>query len=94
MKADSELAEKVNTTYAVLKEIEKPKYLPSQVVQKMKEEGFPNFSIHYHTQLWKSLDAQNESKGFGCFVVDKWHWYERWVEEVRNHCIENKNKFQ
>ena len=91
VKSDSALAETVNREYAVIKETEKKKYLPKQVVDLMKAEGYPLFSLHYHTQLWKSLDAQNLAKGYGVMVAGKvWHWSESWVVEVRKHCSDNK----
>lgn len=94
VKSDSPLAEAVNKEYAVIKETEKKKYLPKQVVDLMKAEGYPTFSLHHHTQLWKSLDAQNAAKGYGVMVAGKvWHWYESWVAEVRKHCNDSKDKY-
>lgn len=94
VKSDSPLAETVNKEYAVIKETEKKKFLPKQVVDLIKAEGFPLFSMHHHTELWKSLDAKNVAKGYGVMVAGKvWHWYESWVEEVRKHCRANKEKY-
>lgn len=89
VKGDSPLAATVNKEYAVIKETEKKKYLPKQVVQKMKDEGFDWFGMSSHTCLWKKKDAKNPSKGFGTMVAGKqWHWYESWVEQVRKYCQE------
>lgn len=94
VKSDSPLAEAVNKEYAVIKETEKKKYLPKQVVDLMKSEGYPGFSIHYHTQLWQTQDAKNPAKGYGTIVAGKvWHWYERWVDVVRNHCRISGGKY-
>lgn len=94
VKSDSELADKVNKQYAIIKETERPKYLPSQIVEIIKKEGFPRFGIQYHTRLWQKLDAKNQAKGYGTMVAGKhWHWYERWLDEVREHCKENKEKY-
>lgn len=94
VKSDSPLAETVNREYAVIKETEKKKYLPKQVVDLIRAEGYPSFSMHHHTQLWKSLNAQSTSKGYGVMVAGKmWHWYENWVDEVRKHCNVNKAKY-
>lgn len=94
VKTDSPLAEAVNKEYAVIKETEKKKYLPKQIVELMKQEGFANFSMHHHTMLWQSLDAQNPGKGYGTIVAGKnWHWYERWVDEVRKHCQANLERY-
>jgi hypothetical protein len=94
VKADSELAQEVNAKYAVIKETERDKCLPAQIVKLMQAEGFPGFSIHAHTQLWKANDAKNPKHGYGTEVVDKWYWYAKWVNEVRNYCQKNSGKFQ
>lgn len=93
VKSDSPLAKTVNKDYAIIKETEKPKYLPKQVVDLMKKE-FPKFSLHYHTKLWQSKDAKNLANGYGTLVAGKnWHWYERWLDVVREHCRENRKLY-
>lgn len=92
VKADSPLATSVNREYAVIKETEKKKYLPKQIVDKLQAEGFAGFKMHHHTDLWKSKDAKNPAKGLGTLVAGKyWHWYESWLSCVRKHCQENQN---
>lgn len=94
IKGDSDLAGDVNKEYMYIKETEKNKYLPKQVVDLMKTEGYGRFSLHYHTELWKILDGKNPAKGYGIMVAGKvWHWYETWIAEVRKHCMENKEKY-
>jgi hypothetical protein len=94
VKSDSALAETVNKEYAVIKETERRKFLPTQVVELMKAEGYLRFSIRHHSELWSTLDAKSADQGFGTLVAGKyWHWYERWVEEVRKHCRENKERY-
>ncbi len=90
VKSDSPLAKNINTEYAVIKETEKKKLLPKQIVELMKSEGYSGFGMHQHTQLWKKLDAKNPGKGYGVMVAGKhWHWYESWVKVVRKYCSEN-----
>ena len=90
VKADSSLAADMNKGYVMLKETDRKKYLPGQIVKMMKKEGFAGFSMHHHTELWKSLEAKDPAKGYGILVADKfWYWYERWIDEVRKHCGEN-----
>jgi hypothetical protein len=86
VKADSELAKTVNAQYTVIKETERPKYLPSQVVSKMKAEGFTKFGMQHHTELWRARDAKAIGKNFGVQLAKTWYWYESWVEEVRQYC--------
>jgi len=94
VRSDSPLAEAVNKEYAVIKETEKKKYLPMQIVDLMKAEGYHGFSIHYHTQFWQSLDAKNPANGYGTMVAGKvWHWYERWVDVVRKHCRDSGGQY-
>lgn len=89
------MAETVNKEYVVIKETEKKKYLPKQIVELMQEGGYPKFTMHYHTLLWQSHDAKKSGKGDGTLVAGKlWHWYESRVEEVRKHCLENSEKYR
>lgn len=83
---DSELGKAINAQYVVLKEVERRKYGAKEIVQLMHDEGHPRFTIHSHTQLWKSLDAKNPAKGYGAEVMGRWGWYERWVDRVRQEC--------
>ena len=89
----SQLAADVNKV--LLKEIEKEQYLPEGIVKIMKDEGFRNFKIRDHTELWKSKSAKDPKKGYGNFAAGKhWFWYKNWLEVVRKHCTENKEKYQ
>jgi len=92
--ASSPEAKKLNAEYVLIKEKEKPKYLPSRVVQIMHDEGYPNFKIHHHTQLWKEMDGKNKGRGFGVQVARTWYWYDSWLKEVIKHCRENAKKYQ
>jgi len=95
VKSDSPLAEGINKEYAVIKETEKKKHIPSQIVTMMKDEGFNGFKIHHHTKLWQANDAQNPKNGFGALVADKhWHYYDSWIDLVRKHCADNKDQYQ
>jgi len=94
VKSDSPLAEALNKEYEIIKETEKQKYLPKQVVDIAEQNGFPNFSMHHHTALWKANDAKNISQGYGTLVAGKaWHWYKSWVDFVLAHCKENSEKY-
>ena len=88
VKADSETAKTANAAYAVIRETERPKWLPSLIVAKVKAEGFPKFGMSSHTDLWKELDAKNPTKGYGVQIAKTWYWYDTWVAEVRKHCNE------
>ncbi len=91
---DSELAKQMNKRYTVLKETERQKFLPSEIVRQMRDQGYINFSMYYHTQLWKELEAKKSAKGFGVELAGRWFWYERWVNIVLEHCQENQNRYK
>jgi hypothetical protein len=88
VKPDSELAESVNS-YVMLKEVERPKYLPKKIVELMRDEGFSGFTVSKHTDLWKARDAKDPSKGYGVRVMSTWYWYDSWLKEVRDYCQNN-----
>lgn len=90
---NSELAKKIDKETWAFKETERPKHSVSEIVAKMREEGYPQFNTYHHTQLWKSKDAKNPGKGYGCQLGVQFWWYDRWVEQVRKHCSENAEKY-
>lgn len=90
IRADSDIAMQVNSSLVAVKEVERPKFLPGEVVTTMRVEGYPRFNMHDHTELWKGLDAKQGGKGFGVSVAGNWYWYERWLERVRTHCADNR----
>jgi len=90
IKADSLEAESLNKEYVLIKDREKPKYLPSEIVKQMKAKGFSKFGMQRHTDLWKQLNAKDSSKGFGVLVSKTWYWYESWLREVEKYCNDNR----
>lgn len=94
VKADSELAKKVNQKYAIIKETERHKLRPKTIVDTMKKEGFTKFNMHHHTLLWQAKDAKNPAKGLGTSVDGSWFWYESWLDQVREHCNANAGQFK
>ena len=95
VKSDSTLAGTVNAQYALIKETEKKKYLPKQVIEMVASRGFPKFNMYTHTNLWQSMTAKNPSKGYGVMVAgEKWHWYDSWVEAVVDYCEKQGSKFK
>jgi hypothetical protein len=79
----------------LLKEVEKKKYLPNEVVQIIRAEGFRKFNMHQHTLLWKKLDARKKEKGYGAFAMGGlWGWYENWVARVREKCRADPDEYR
>ena len=90
---ESELAQEIERQYWVIKDVEKPKYIPSQIIKIMHDEGYTGFTMHDHTQLWKAMDAKDPRKGYGVKVANNWYWYDRWLEQVKQHCSSNMQKY-
>lgn len=87
-------AEGLNKEYVLIKEKEKKKHLPSKIVELMREDGYPKFNMHHHTQLWKEKDGKKPGKKFGVSVEGAWYWYDNWVEVVKDHCKKNEEKYK
>ena len=87
--ANSPEAERLNRELVLIKEREKQKYLPSQIVEILKDEGYSSFSLHKHTQLWKEKGARDKGFSYGVQVAKTWYWYESWLNEVRKHLKES-----
>lgn len=78
----------------LVKEMDRKKFRPGQVVAAMQELGFSSFNLHHHTQLRNALDAKNPGKGYGIDTEsDGWRWYQRWIDAVKQHCDENRDKY-
>jgi hypothetical protein len=80
-------------TKAFIKEVDKVKYRPAQIVNMMQAEGYLGFQTKHHTRLWQDLDARDEKLGYGTPLFDGagyWGWHQKWVDRVREHCKENE----
>lgn len=88
----SDVAAKFNIA---LKEVEKKKYLPSDIVRIIQEEGWNRFTMDSHTKLWQRVNAKDPEKAFGAVAVGKvWFWYDNWLERVRLECRENPDRYR
>ena len=86
--------EETEINRVLLKEVEKAKYLPSDIVRIMRAEGYIRFNISNHTDLWKALKAKDPDKSYGTEVARQWYWYETWLNRVREHCQENAERYR
>lgn len=89
---NSELAKSITKEYWVKNETEKPKLSATQVIQKVKAAGFPDFGMHQHTLFWKKHDGKNTDRGFGITVVKTWYWYQNWVTFVIAELTKEKSE--
>jgi hypothetical protein len=82
---NSELAKTISHELWVKKDVEKPKFRPTDVVREVQKAGYPKFLVQpHHLELWRNEDAKNTAKGYGVNVQGVWYWYENWVKK----CIE------
>jgi len=72
-----------------IKDREKPKFLPTHIWKEMQKLGYKKFGQHQYTQLWKTENAKEKSKGYGVLVEKTWYWYESWLNFVKKHCEDN-----
>ncbi|WP_278983769.1 DUF3644 domain-containing protein [Segatella bryantii] len=88
--ADSPLAEELNKEYIVVKDREKPKYLPKDIIQMMKNEGFSKINQYHFKMVWKDKIEKKANSPYGCFVAGStWYWYENFIPLVRQYCEDN-----
>jgi hypothetical protein len=80
---------------AFIKEVDRKKYRPGQIVNMMNAEGYRRFSMQSHTELWRAEDAKDPKLGYGSpmYGNDGWGWNEKWVAHVREHCAEHAERY-
>ncbi|MCL2484773.1 MAG: DUF3644 domain-containing protein [Endomicrobia bacterium] len=95
VKESSEMAKGLNKEYVMIKETEKEKFLPGQIVLKMIGLGFAKFNMDKFVRLWQDKDAKNPKYNFGGRVAGKtWYWYKPWVDFVEEHCKKNSSIYK
>lgn len=78
-------AKAINKEFWVKKEVERPKFRASDVVQQVQAEGFTKFRVQReHLDMWKAEDAKADGKGYGVSIAGVWYWYQSWTDR----CIE------
>lgn len=86
VRPDSELAKTIEAEHWAFKEVERPKFRPTDVVQRVRAAGFPGFGLQRHVDMWKRLNGKDPALGYGVMVAGVWLWYERWIERVIEEC--------
>jgi Protein of unknown function (DUF3644) len=88
----SDISEKF---HMALKEVEKRKFLPAEIVATMQAEGWNRFTMNSHTKLWKRLGAKDPAKSYGALAFGtQWCWYETWLNRVREECQQHPADYQ
>ena len=88
-------SEEADEISILLKEVDRNRYTSTQVVAKIRDDGFLLFSQYHLTRLWRELDGKNEGKGFGRQgdYQNTWVWFESWLLRVRAHCEEHRERY-
>jgi hypothetical protein len=69
----------------LIKESERKKYKPKDIIGIMQQEGHRGFNQHAHQLLWKTADAKNPINQFGVELrPGDWWWYDKWLDHVRS----------
>lgn len=92
VKPDSPIAGEIERI--LIKETERAKFLPSEIVKQIRKEGYTNFGMTQHTDLWKSNDAKNPCKGYGTQVSKQWYWYTNWLDFIRQYCESSGDRYK
>lgn len=80
--------------HVAIKETERKKYRPNEIVKQMKAEGFANFSMHKNdgfVNLWKEIDGKNAKYGLGVKIAGDWYWYEEMMDKTREILAQRLN---
>lgn len=85
--ADSPQAQGLNAKYALIKELEKKKYLSKDIVNIMRSKGYDWFNVGEMTSFWKNTLKSRDK--YGIYVTNnQWMWYENWIPVIERHCQE------
>jgi hypothetical protein len=91
----SDLAKTIDKEFWVKKEVERPKFRPTQVVAEVRKAGFQKFRIQPdHVKMWKAEDAKNAAKGFGVDIAGTWFWYESWIKRCVDLCSASGDRYR
>ena len=79
-----------------MKDVDKARFSPTQVVAAVRAAGFPRFRLQDHTELWQKLDAKDPAKGYGKQGVyaGSWEWFQGWITRVQQYCDDQGARFR
>jgi hypothetical protein len=90
----SEAAKAIDKEFWVKKEVERPKFRPSDVVKQVQAASFTRFRVSpEHARMWKEEDAKREGKGYGVLVQGTWYWYQSWVGRCIDLCRQAGDRY-
>lgn len=91
----SDLAKAIDKEYWVKKEVERPKFRPTDVVKAVRAVGFTRFRVTpEHSSMWNAEDGKNPAKGFGVDVQGAWYWYQSWIDRCLELCAAAGDRYR
>jgi hypothetical protein len=91
----SDLAKAIDKEYWVKKEVERPKFRPTDVVKAVRAAGFARFRVTpEHSSMWRSEDAKNSANGYGVNVQGAWYWYQSWIDRCLKLCAAAGDRYR
>jgi hypothetical protein len=91
----SEAAKAIDKEYWVKKEVDRPKFRPTDVVAAAHKAGFKKLNLYSnHAAMWRAEDAKNPGKGYGVDVAGTWYWYQSWIDRVLELCAAAGDKYK
>lgn len=91
----SDLAKAIDKQFWVKKEVERPKFRATDVVNAVHEAGFKKFRVQReHVDMWKAEKAKDPGKGYGVDVAGVWYWYQSWIDRCIELCKAAGEKYK
>jgi hypothetical protein len=92
---NSDAAKAIDKEFWVKKEVERPKFRPTDVVAAVQAAGFSRFRVTpEHSGMWKAEDAKKDGKGYGVNVAGVWYWYQSWIDQCVELCKTAGDKYR
>jgi hypothetical protein len=86
-----ESAEGREIARVLVKDSERKKYKPKDIIDILRREGHRRFNQHAHQLLWKAADGKNPIHQFGVELrPGDWWWYDKWLDHIRSMLVAGK----
>jgi hypothetical protein len=90
VKPGTEMEKQLNHEVVMIKEREKTKHLPGEIVEIMKKKGYGKMNMYHFAQVWRGKYKKEPNSLFGCWVAGKnWYWYDCFIPIVEKYCKEH-----
>lgn len=76
-----------------IKEVEKKKYISSEIVSQLQNLGYSRFTMTKHTELWKKVNAKQNSMYF-VEIKERAFWYDSWLKYIIDYCSKHEDEYK